>query len=118
VGEISFENRSLGWGFLDQDCVTTCVEENISVETLPVNGAYELFAHYYSDHGLGPTQVRAEVFQGGARVLDRLFTMTEGQEVTIAATIVLVEGQVNTVVAEAVPHRSPRPRVAKTAAEP
>jgi len=41
------------WGFLDRDCITSCTEENMSVNNPPVPGTYRLFAHYFSDHGKG-----------------------------------------------------------------
>lgn len=79
--DIAYYNRTPGWGVLDRDCITTCTEENISLISFPQTGIYRAFAHYYSDHGKGPTLVHAQVFNAGAPALDTFFLLSAtGQE--------------------------------------
>jgi hypothetical protein len=75
--DIAYYNRDPGWGVLDRDCITSCTEENISVARFPETGVYRAFAHYYSDHGMGATTVRAQVFVAGQAILDQYFTLGE-----------------------------------------
>jgi hypothetical protein len=59
---------------LDRDCITTCTEENITLDTATAPGTYKVIAHYFRDHGLGPTSVTVEVKRFGRVV--RTATMT------------------------------------------
>lgn len=72
---LSSSFNGVTWGFLDRDCITSCTEENISINSAPKPGTYRLFAHYFSDHGKGAASVHAEVFAGGNKVLDTSFTL-------------------------------------------
>lgn len=95
--DIAYYNRTTSWGFLDRDCITTCTQEIISVTGLPLSGAYELFAHYYSDHGRGPATVRAVVRSGSQVLSDQTFVLsTTGARRTIAAFNIGSDGPVVT----------------------
>jgi hypothetical protein len=58
-----YSNKTPQWGWtagnyrcgdpkLDQDCITGCTEEQITLNTLKP-GTYSVKVHYYSDHGKG-----------------------------------------------------------------
>lgn len=73
--DIAYYNRTTAWGFLDRDCITSCAQEVLSVTSLPLPGAYRLFAHYYSTHGLGAATVRAVVRSGSQILVDTTFVL-------------------------------------------
>lgn len=84
--ELYYAHRAVSFGFLDRDCITTCTEENISVTGLPLPGFYRLYTLYYSDHGLGPASVHAQVFDGPTVVVDLNFVLpTTGSTHDIAS---------------------------------
>ncbi len=73
----SFRNRSPDWGVagdpsdnptLDRDCITSCTEENITVDKLTAPGTYRVAVHYYYDHDRGGTTATVEILQYGYRV--------------------------------------------------
>jgi hypothetical protein len=72
--DCAFYNETPDWGILgeasdnpslDRDCITGCTEENITLGRITSPGAYSVLAHYYGDHGQGPTQATVEIFLNG-----------------------------------------------------
>ncbi|MDP2990113.1 MAG: hypothetical protein Q8O57_06055, partial [Kiritimatiellota bacterium] len=69
-----YNNRNPDWGVqgdasdnpsLDRDCITSCTEENITLDKVTSPGTYRLWVHYFSDHGLGATTATIEIYQYG-----------------------------------------------------
>jgi len=69
-----YGNRNPDWGVsgdytdnpsLDRDCITSCTEENITVDRVTAPGTYRVWVHYYSDHDRGPTIAMIELFRYG-----------------------------------------------------
>ena len=75
AGDVAYYNRTPGWASLDHDCITTCTDEQISIEQSLGPGVYRFFAHYFSDHGKGPATVHAEVFNAGQKIVDKSFVL-------------------------------------------
>ena len=65
---------------LDRDCITTCTEENITLDTVTTPGTYKVIAHYYRDHGLGPTSVTVEVKRFGRVVRTATMTLSNASD--------------------------------------
>lgn len=75
--DCAYYNETPDWGIpgdasdnpsLDRDCIASCTEENISLGRITSPGAYRILAHYYQDHGRGPTQATVEIFLNGALI--------------------------------------------------
>lgn len=69
-----YNNRNPDWGVqgdssddpsLDRDCITSCTEENITLDKVIDPGTYRVWVHYYSDHDKGPTTALVEVYRYG-----------------------------------------------------
>jgi len=50
---------------LDRDCIYGCTEENITIDKVTDPGTYNIFAHYYSDHGYGGTTATVQIYHNG-----------------------------------------------------
>jgi len=69
-----YGNRNPDWGAagdasddpsLDRDCITSCTEENITIDKVVTPGEYSVWVHYYSDHDMGATTATVEIYQYG-----------------------------------------------------
>lgn len=69
-----YNNRNPDWGVvgdttdnpsLDRDCITSCTEENITVDKVVDPGTYQVWVHYFSDHGKGATTATIEIYKYG-----------------------------------------------------
>lgn len=72
-----YANRNPDWGVigdtsdnpsLDRDCITSCAEENLTIDKVVDPGDYRFWAHYYSDHNQGGTMVTVEIFKYGRSI--------------------------------------------------
>ncbi|MBU4199116.1 MAG: YfaP family protein [Verrucomicrobia bacterium] len=72
-----YANRNPDWGVqgdvsddpsLDRDCITSCTEENITLDKVVDPGTYQVWVHYYSDHDMGATTATIEVFKYGQSI--------------------------------------------------
>jgi len=75
--EVYYGNTHPNWGdqttdeddpLLYQDCISSCTAEQITVSRLVTPGSYQVFVHYYSDHGKGSTIVNMEILRGAQRL--------------------------------------------------
>lgn len=75
--DAAYYNRTPDWGVigdttdnpsLDRDCITSCIEENITIDKVTTPGTYKVLAHYYRDHRLGPTTATVQIFQNGTQI--------------------------------------------------
>lgn len=69
-----YNNRNPDWGVpgdssddpsLDRDCISSCTEENLTLEKVTTPGTYKIWVHYFSDHGQGPSIATIEIFKNG-----------------------------------------------------
>lgn len=82
--DCAYYNRTPDWGVfgdstddpsLDRDCITSCTEENITIDAVTDVGTYKAIVHYYSDHGLGSTVATLKIFEYGNLVFDSSNTL-------------------------------------------
>jgi HYDIN/CFA65/VesB family protein/centrosomal CEP192-like protein len=73
-GDCYYANRNPMWGadttyspYLDRDVIDGLGPEHLNLARA-VPGMYNVYAHYFSDHGHGPSTATVEVFVGGTRV--------------------------------------------------
>ena len=83
--DCAYYNRSPDWGVsgdttdnpsLDRDCITSCTEENITLDKITESGTYKVLAHYFNDHDKGASTARVEIFQNGILIFDQSSTLT------------------------------------------
>ncbi|MFA7157785.1 MAG: hypothetical protein WC299_00670 [Kiritimatiellia bacterium] len=69
-----YGNRNPDWGVagdpsddpsLDRDCISSCVEENLTIDKAITPGDYRFWVHYYSDHGQGGTTATVQIYKYG-----------------------------------------------------
>lgn len=69
-----YANRNPDWGVagdpsddpsLDRDCITSCAEENLTIDKVTTPGDYRIWVHYYSDHDMGATTATVQIFKYG-----------------------------------------------------
>jgi len=74
ANDCAFYNPTPDWGVLgdatdnpslDRDCISSCTEENITIDKVTAPGTYRVVVHYWSDHGNGGTTATVEVFHNG-----------------------------------------------------
>lgn len=73
-GDCYYGNRNPDWGVpgdpsddpsLDRDCITSCTEENTTIDKVITPGEYSIWVHYYSDHDMGGTTATVEIYKYG-----------------------------------------------------
>ena len=73
--DCAYYNVNPDWGktgnntdnpLLFQDCTTGCTQEEITSYNLTQAGIYKVLVHNYSDHGLGATTAKVQIFNEGA----------------------------------------------------
>ncbi len=73
-GDCAYYNRTPDFGIpgdpsdnptLDRDCITSCVEENITLDKITEAGTYKVLVHYYNDHNLGDTTATIVILRFG-----------------------------------------------------
>ncbi|MDM7998832.1 MAG: hypothetical protein QUS33_02225 [Dehalococcoidia bacterium] len=69
--------------FLDVDDVDGYGPENFYLRPMEPYVAYEVFVHYYSDHGRGPTTAQVQVFLDNRQVANTSFFLSDGQYETV-----------------------------------
>ncbi len=75
--DCAYYNLNPDWGVLgdpsdnpslDRDCITTCTEENITVDKVTTSGTYKIVVHYYNDHSLGDTVATVKILRFGRQI--------------------------------------------------
>lgn len=83
--DCAYYNETPDWGVpgdttdnpsLDRDCITSCTEENITLDKITESGTYKVLAHYFRDHDKGASTARVEIFQNGISIFDQSRTLT------------------------------------------
>ena len=61
-----YNNRTTGWGAtLERDDTDGEGPEQITLQS-PADTTYHIYAHYFGDHGMGPSDATIEVYIAGA----------------------------------------------------
>ncbi len=87
--ECYYSNKTPTWGTaatsprLDVDNTHGYGPENITIGGLPGAGTYRVFVRYYSDHGNGPTNVSAAVYENGVAIFTGARTISNGENWTL-----------------------------------
>ena len=81
-----YANRNPDWGVagdltddpsLDRDCITSCAEENLTVDKVTTPGNYRVWVHYFSDHDMGATTATIQIFQYGQLISTASHVLSE-----------------------------------------